>query len=883
VPAAPAAPAVESVLPAELFAQEPVVPAPTPVAAAAAPAPAAPEEPIDEDIMAALGEKAPVKAPQPVARPVAAAPADAVEKPGTSVVEDQEILRRRAYAAHARELLSQAEEDLRAGRYKMGIDKFRNALKGLTLPADAKERKRAERGLAECYFANSIYLEKQNDLNAALVAAKQAMDAGHPQGEQRLIELKEMIDKPRRLEVAKPAPVYKQQEYRDNQKKAAETMKRGRQYFMAGQYDKAAMDFKSVLALDPQNSEAMRLLYKAEQVLYDRSSMELEATRQNMMADVRATWNPRDYHLIQESTAKLKPGDITRISTVETTRAAIERKLKEIVIPEIDFRLANINDVVAFLQEQSREFDKTETDEGRKGVNIILNLRVGQAAAAAPAPALDVFAAAPPAGEAAAGAGQVPLITFSARYISLFEALKIVTQVATLKYRIEGRVVMIVPMNAPEGDIVIRMYDVLPSVEEKIPQLGAEVGGGGGGGGGFRALEPTAPGVEGADWKEFFRSMGVSWPDGSSIKYVRAIGKIVVANTEDNLTKFEQVLSVLNVVPNQIEIEARFVEVSRADISSLGFEWLINDDWEVAHNPADSGLPPASRRRVVVEGGATAGNFTKGNRFLSRESVATAVADDVLKVSSILTNPELSFVLHALEQRGFADLLSAPKVTTQAGQDATIKVVTEYIYPTDFTVSPITSTAVNGTTASNGGIVEPGGFETREVGVILNVLPDVSPEGRMINLTMTPEVVSEPEWKDYGSVFTDANGNETRLRMEQPFFHTRSVSTSISIYNGATVVMGGMITENRKNVDDKVPFLGDIPILGRLFRSKSERSEKRNLLIFVTAKLVTPDGRPVERQGDTLAGKFAEAGVIGGGGGGSEAAAVAPAAGLSFP
>jgi general secretion pathway protein D len=83
--------------------------------------------------------------------------------------------------------------------------------------------------------------------------------------------------------------------------------------------------------------------------------------------------------------------------------------------------------------------------------------------------------------------------------------------------------------------------------------------------------------------------------------------------------------------------------------------------------------------------------------------------------------------------------------------------------------------------------------------------------------------------------------------MEQPFFHTRSVATSIAIYNGATVVMGGMITERRIDVDDRIPFLGDIPLLGRLFRSKYEKSEKRNLLIFVTARLVDPAGRAVEK------------------------------------
>ena len=82
--------------------------------------------------------------------------------------------------------------------------------------------------------------------------------------------------------------------------------------------------------------------------------------------------------------------------------------------------------------------------------------------------------------------------------------------------------------------------------------------------------------------------------------------------------------------------------------------------------------------------------------------------------------------------------------------------------------------------------------------------------------------------------------------MEQPFFPVRSLATSVQIYNGATVVMGGMITEERYTNEDKIPFLGDIPILGQLFRNKYELSEKRNLLLFVTARLVDPAGREVK-------------------------------------
>ena len=81
--------------------------------------------------------------------------------------------------------------------------------------------------------------------------------------------------------------------------------------------------------------------------------------------------------------------------------------------------------------------------------------------------------------------------------------------------------------------------------------------------------------------------------------------------------------------------------------------------------------------------------------------------------------------------------------------------------------------------------------------------------------------------------------------MEQPFFHVRSIDSQVSVYPGATIVMGGLITEQRKAMDDKIPFLGDLPMIGRFFRSHSEQTNKRNLLIFVTTRLVDVRGREV--------------------------------------
>ena len=307
----------------------------------------------------------------------------------------------------------------------------------------------------------------------------------------------------------------------------------------------------------------------------------------------------------------------------------------------------------------------------------------------------------------------------------------------------------------------------------------------------------------------------------------------------------EKALEDLNVTPRQIEIEARFVEVSQTDLESIGFEWLLTDDWELAHNSAN----PQERIKINANSGST------GLRYISDATPVnpsvSAVADNVLSAASVLTNPELSFVLHMLSQKANTDLLSAPKVVTKNSQEAIIKVVTEYIYPTEYDITENSQSSADSDTVQNVvPMVEPGGFEMREVGVILQVVPEVSADGQMIDLMLNPQIISEPTWRDYGFDYQLPNTEPIHVRMEQPFFQVRSIATSISIYNGATVVMGGMITEQRTEVDDKIPLLGDIPLVGRLFRSRYEQSEKRNLLIFVTARLVDPAGRSLKTQSD---------------------------------
>src|SRR6202008_3044328 len=81
--------------------------------------------------------------------------------------------------------------------------------------------------------------------------------------------------------------------------------------------------------------------------------------------------------------------------------------------------------------------------------------------------------------------------------------------------------------------------------------------------------------------------------------------------------------------------------------------------------------------------------------------------------------------------------------------------------------------------------------------------------------------------------------------INQPIFNTRKVTTSVSVWDGQTVVLGGLMSENVQKVEDRTPLLGDLPLVGRLFRTNTDQHIKTNLVIFVTARLINPGGQPV--------------------------------------
>jgi general secretion pathway protein D len=230
--------------------------------------------------------------------------------------------------------------------------------------------------------------------------------------------------------------------------------------------------------------------------------------------------------------------------------------------------------------------------------------------------------------------------------------------------------------------------------------------------------------------------------------------------------------------------------------------------------------------------------------------------------------------------------MAAPKVTTKSGEKATISISREFPYPENFAPPQVPQNTGSGSTSVAGVAQEqdpvvtpsfPENFTTRQLGVNLVVEPVVGPDGYTIDLKLSPEVVDFDGFVNYGSPIlapqrnlvggaaslaldplSILNANQfftptvlTENVINQPIFSVRKVTTDVSIWDGQTVALGGLIREDVQKVNDKVPVLGDIPYAGTLFRSEVDQKIKQNLIVFVTARLMDAAGQPLRPEDDT--------------------------------
>ncbi len=329
----------------------------------------------------------------------------------------------------------------------------------------------------------------------------------------------------------------------------------------------------------------------------------------------------------------------------------------------------------------------------------------------------------------------------------------------------------------------------------------------------------------------------VPQPPGSSIAVIPGHNKLIVRNTPSNIRKMERLIEELG-TPPQVAIEAKFVVVGEETYRDLGLEW-----GNLSFNWAN---PIGRTKRYSGIAGQPWTYDTITSSITSAVSPPAGMSDGGLQLTYISSNyPQLQATLNMLSTRADTKFLSAPTVTTLNNEPAIIRFVTTIRYVDDVEVDTETDENAAGDETTN--VTITWDLAERDVGIVLYVNPIVLRPTESVRLFLQP-VVSEIE--DGTTSYTIAYINGEPLSFTPPIFTSKDVTTNVEVGDGTTIVLGGLMSEETTELISKIPFLGDIPVIGKAFFQRQINSEeKQHLLIFITVNVLDSQGNPYFAKG----------------------------------
>lgn len=290
---------------------------------------------------------------------------------------------------------------------------------------------------------------------------------------------------------------------------------------------------------------------------------------------------------------------------------------------------------------------------------------------------------------------------------------------------------------------------------------------------------------------------------GGRVLVDKRINALIISERPSRLARITPVLESLDKATEQVMIESKFIEVNDTDVKNLGVNWSSLSNYQIGYSPTDLLLSGSNRASIGTNTGGTESGpdpTTAGKAY-----------------GAVLSAPQLNVALRALQTSSNSKVVSNPTIVTLNNAPAEINVGEEY---------PIPSYTYN----AEQGNFEVSGFEYKPIGVLLKVTPQVNSQG-FIRLNLEPEISIRGDSVTFGG----ASGAEI------PIIRTRKTKTQVTMKDGHTLAIGGLIDSTTLKGESKVPGLGSIPGIGRLFRSNTKDNSNRNLLIFITSKVVSSD------------------------------------------
>ena len=631
--------------------------------------------------------------------------------------------------------------------------------------------------------------------------------------------------------------------------KVQELLVKGRARYLYGDYAGALDAYREILQYQPNNSESKAFQVRIRQVISENSgAWNRNVTKGKFLELLDESWKlPEVYNR-----------EVVGLPGISATDPILD-KLRSITVPEINIRDLPFDRAIAQLTIVSQSYDKEN-----KGVNMFV---------------IDPDR-------------KNPSVNMTLRNVTLEKAIDLITKQVNFTYTINAGVIEIRP-DSGSNDLETEFFPLSSAAETKMTGIGtgipASAGaasaspfGAGTAGAGATDVNPRNEGI-----KNFLTRSGVSFEVAGAVLNYDGTTLIVTQNRK-NLERIRNILRRYSDI-KQVHIESKFIEVNESSLNELTTNLRLSR----TVNGIQSIRAQTNLRSVNdVFGSATVSN--PGSVSVAGVATTTIVGGVPITVQQpaavlpITNNPprfptgnyggrepnfggqtgwngalgayggaigtigsyDLSIFLKAIEQTSGSDLMSSPSLTVLDGKTAIIKIAQLLRYPQSYGDIQSNVGQQGGGQGGGGsaGVIitagTPQDFTVQEVGVTLEVTPTVGADDS-IALNLKPKVTEFEGFVEYGGTSVAISGSTTVTIPSgffQPIFTTREVSTDVTVFDGATVVIGGLTREEVKTVNDKVPILGDIPLIGAAFRSSGKSSTKKNLTIFVTANLVSPGG-----------------------------------------
>jgi type IV pilus assembly protein PilQ len=307
---------------------------------------------------------------------------------------------------------------------------------------------------------------------------------------------------------------------------------------------------------------------------------------------------------------------------------------------------------------------------------------------------------------------------------------------------------------------------------------------------------------------------------GGRIKVDVRSNALVITERPSRMNKIQEIIERLDKATDQVMIESKFIEVTNSDTKNLGINWASLSGYSVTAGPFERDW---SRERTstttttteLIDDASDTESDTTYELGTSYGSTLESVASTSRLDTALFSADQFELILSALNTQDDIKLVSNPTVVTLNNTQAKIAIGERY---------PIPQYSFNSETGER----QLSSIDYEDIGITLDVTPQVNSAG-FINLQIIPEVSSSDSFALIEST-------------EIPVIESRRTETTIMIKDGYTLAIGGLVENTTVNATTSVPVLGSLPGIGRFFSSESDEIDQRNLIIFITAKTLNPDG-----------------------------------------